>query len=290
MSLRMDNPAEKTSNLALFHAVLHLITSCTKVVAHEIDYARVESGRFSRADSEKLKHMPAGSSCSDYLHGSSVRIARARTKTDPWRTISEHSNEYEKHFDRPRRGACDHAQARWRYSCLTFSSSRPRLPLTTQIPSGRASSSAFNWPRLGGLQLSAERLDARNRGIGGSDANIILSGDPERILRLWREKRGEAEPEDLSDRLAVMLGCWTEEFNRQWYEKLSGKRCPSRLQLTCAKSVAQVHARRRSSRSGAIFEAKHTNASSSPRKCSSATCPSCSTTWRWPGPIGRCCR
>ena len=44
------------------------------------------------------------------------------------------------------------------------------------------SSSAFGWPRLGGLQLSAERLDARNRGIGGSDANIILSGDRERIL------------------------------------------------------------------------------------------------------------
>ena len=46
-------------------------------------------------------------------------------------------------------------------------------------PVGQAatsSSSAFGWPRLGGLQLSAERLDARNRGIGGSDANIILSG------------------------------------------------------------------------------------------------------------------
>ena len=85
-----------------------------------------------------------------------------------------------------------------------------------------SSSSAFGWPRLGGLQLSAERLDARNRGIGGSDANVILSGDAERVLRLWQEKRGEAEPEDLSGRLSVVLGCWTEAFNRQWYEKLSG--------------------------------------------------------------------
>ena len=131
-------------------------------------------------------------------------------------------------------------------------------------PVGQAatsSSSAFEWPRLGGLQLSAERLDARNRGIGGSDANIILSGDSERVLRLWQEKRGKAEPDDLSGRLAVVLGCWTEEFNRQWYTKLSGNPViDAGAQLTCSKfrwrkcTIDGVVAG-----SGAIFEAKHTN-------------------------------
>jgi hypothetical protein len=34
--------------------------------------------------------------------------------------------------------------------------------------------------------------------IGGSDARIIMGDDEAALLRLWREKRGEIEPEDLS--------------------------------------------------------------------------------------------
>ncbi len=34
--------------------------------------------------------------------------------------------------------------------------------------------------------------------IGGSDAKIIMSADEQALIRLWREKRGEIEPEDLS--------------------------------------------------------------------------------------------
>ena len=34
--------------------------------------------------------------------------------------------------------------------------------------------------------------------IGGSDARIILGDDEAALLRLWREKRGEVEPEDLT--------------------------------------------------------------------------------------------
>ena len=34
--------------------------------------------------------------------------------------------------------------------------------------------------------------------IGGSDARIIMGDDEAALLRLWREKRGEVEPEDLS--------------------------------------------------------------------------------------------
>ena len=33
--------------------------------------------------------------------------------------------------------------------------------------------------------------------IGGSDARIIMGNDEAALFRLWREKRGEAEPEDL---------------------------------------------------------------------------------------------
>src|SRR6516164_4468604 len=58
--------------------------------------------------------------------------------------------------------------------------------------------------------------------IGGSDARIIMGGDEAALLRLWREKRGEAEPEDLSSNLVVQLGAATEELNRIWYERNTG--------------------------------------------------------------------
>ena len=40
--------------------------------------------------------------------------------------------------------------------------------------------------------------------VGGSDARIIMGGDEAALLRLWREKRGEAEPEDLSSNLSSL--------------------------------------------------------------------------------------
>jgi predicted phage-related endonuclease len=60
--------------------------------------------------------------------------------------------------------------------------------------------------------------------IGGSDARIIMGNDETALVRLWREKRGEAGPEDLSGNLIVQLGRATEEFNRSWYESHSGRR------------------------------------------------------------------
>jgi len=59
--------------------------------------------------------------------------------------------------------------------------------------------------------------------IGGSDARIIMGGDEAALLRLWREKRGEAEPEDLSGNLIVQLGRVTEDLNRQWFERNTGQ-------------------------------------------------------------------
>jgi predicted phage-related endonuclease len=58
--------------------------------------------------------------------------------------------------------------------------------------------------------------------IGGSDARIIVGKDEDALLRLWQEKRGEIEPEDLSGNLIVQLGLATEDLNRRWYELNSG--------------------------------------------------------------------
>lgn len=59
--------------------------------------------------------------------------------------------------------------------------------------------------------------------IGGSDARIIMGDDEATLLRLWREKRGEVEPEDLADNLIVQLGTVTEHLNRHWYERNTGQ-------------------------------------------------------------------
>ena len=58
--------------------------------------------------------------------------------------------------------------------------------------------------------------------IGGSDARVIMGSDEANLVRLWREKRGEVEPEDLSDNLIVQLGSVTEDLNRRWYERNTG--------------------------------------------------------------------
>jgi predicted phage-related endonuclease len=59
--------------------------------------------------------------------------------------------------------------------------------------------------------------------IGGSDARIIMGSDEAALLRLWQEKRGEVEPEDLSGNLIVQLGLVTEALNRHWYERNTGQ-------------------------------------------------------------------
>ncbi len=59
--------------------------------------------------------------------------------------------------------------------------------------------------------------------IGGSDVRIIMGDDEAALVRLWREKRGEIEPEDLSGNLIVQLGAVTEQLNRHWYERNTGQ-------------------------------------------------------------------
>src|SRR5262249_36097912 len=70
--------------------------------------------------------------------------------------------------------------------------------------------------------IPRERL-SRRAFIGGSDARIIMGNDEAALLRLWRGKRGEIEPEDLSGNLIVQLGLATEALNRHWYERNTGQ-------------------------------------------------------------------
>jgi hypothetical protein len=63
----------------------------------------------------------------------------------------------------------------------------------------------------------------RRRFLGGSDARVIMSDDEAALVRLWKEKRGEIEPADLSDNLLVQLGSATEDLNRSWYGRNTGR-------------------------------------------------------------------
>src|SRR6188768_4006675 len=67
--------------------------------------------------------------------------------------------------------------------------------------------------------MKQDMQQGRRTYIGGSDARIIMGEDEAALLRLWREKRGEEEPEDLSDNLVVQFGSVTEDLNRHWYER-----------------------------------------------------------------------
>jgi predicted phage-related endonuclease len=75
--------------------------------------------------------------------------------------------------------------------------------------------------QLGTVELR-KRIE-RRAFLGGSDARIIMGNDEEALLRLWQEKRGEAEPPDYSDNLLVQLGLATEDLNRLWYERTTGE-------------------------------------------------------------------
>ena len=84
------------------------------------------------------------------------------------------------------------------------------------------------FPGKGTLKMTMNRqirtkIAHRRYFIGGSDAHIIMGDDEAALLRLWREKRGEIEPEDLSGNLTVQLGLATEDLNRRWYQANTGQ-------------------------------------------------------------------
>jgi predicted phage-related endonuclease len=94
--------------------------------------------------------------------------------------------------------------------------------------------------------------------IGGSDARIILGNDEDKLIRLWREKRSEAEPADLSGNLVVQLGVATEDLNRRWYEARSGNEISDIQRHLRHPAIGWMRATLdgRIKVTGAIFEAK----------------------------------
>ena len=71
--------------------------------------------------------------------------------------------------------------------------------------------------------------EGRRSFIGGSDARIIMGDDEAALQRLWREKRGEAEPEDLSGNLhrpARARDRTPEPAVVRAHDRASGQRCP----------------------------------------------------------------
>src|SRR5262245_42366412 len=73
------------------------------------------------------------------------------------------------------------------------------------------------------MEMCTKSASNRRYFIGGSDARIIMGNDEQAVVRLWREKRGEVKPEDLSGNLLVQLGAVTEDLNRRWYEANTGQ-------------------------------------------------------------------
>ena len=105
--------------------------------------------------------------------------------------------------------------------------------------------------------IEAKNVD-RMRFIGGSDARIIMGKDEKALLRLWREKRGEETPLDLSGVLIVQLGLVTEDLNRRWYELNSGN-CVSGVQRHATHRTIPWMAATLDGlvvETGAVFEAK----------------------------------
>jgi len=104
----------------------------------------------------------------------------------------------------------------------------------------------------------AKSYENRRAFIGGSDARIIMGSDEVALVRLWREKRGEAEPEDLSGNLIVQLGTATEALNRTWYERNTGRRVTAVQRRVKHSAIPWMMATLDGlvEGSGAIFEAK----------------------------------
>ena len=50
-----------------------------------------------------------------------------------------------------------------------------------------------------------------------------MGNDEAALVRLWQEKRGEVDRQDLSGNLVVQLGLATERLNRRWYQANTGR-------------------------------------------------------------------
>ncbi len=62
-------------------------------------------------------------------------------------------------------------------------------------------------------------LEERKKGIGGSDAAVIVNKNPyKNTIQLWEEKIGLKEAEDISDKPYVQYGTNAEEYLRELFK------------------------------------------------------------------------
>lgn len=117
-------------------------------------------------------------------------------------------------------------------------------------------------PRDLSIGLTEVQKANRKSVLGGSDANIIMSGDDQRILNLWLEKTGQREPENLDDILPVIMGQFTEKLNVYWYEKQTGRQVFDEGKQLKSGFMGCTLDGLTTTQDGhpAIFEAKHVNA------------------------------
>ncbi len=67
--------------------------------------------------------------------------------------------------------------------------------------------------------LHKQWLENRKKGIGGSDAAIVMGLSPYKTnQQLWAEKTGRAEAEDISDKPCVKYGKEAEEYLRELFK------------------------------------------------------------------------
>lgn len=105
------------------------------------------------------------------------------------------------------------------------------------------------------------QLEARRLSIGGSDANTIMSGDPERLMSLWEEKLGRGKPQEPT--LNMLMGTATEDLNAAWFTHITGKAVVCRGEVVSSSNGSfPSHATLDGTvtmESDAVFEAKHTS-------------------------------
>ncbi len=70
--------------------------------------------------------------------------------------------------------------------------------------------------------LSIADAAMRRLYLGGSDVAPLMTGDPDRLMRLWKIKTGEMAHEDLDHIWPIALGQWTEQLQRNWFTRRTG--------------------------------------------------------------------
>lgn len=71
--------------------------------------------------------------------------------------------------------------------------------------------------------LTKTQLDQRDGKLTSSRIACLMTGEADKIMRLYREMIGEEQPEDLSDVWPVQLGVATEHLNLTWYCRAMGE-------------------------------------------------------------------